>query len=170
MPQIIQCQRHAQEVGYPGLKRVVRVHERDEAVGERLGIRGERRELAVVAAPGGLTADRAVTVPLDDRDEVLPVQGGILDLRVRANKKGKRRGHHRTHQNTSYASAKKNVDSFAPEQTRLPVHKFVRDKRLRVQRGVGESCINQDTKETASLASCVLVLSPLTPARRKPET
>lgn len=77
--QVVQRQRHAQEVGYPGLQRVVRVDERNEAVGKRLCVRGERSELAVVATRG-LAAHQAVAVFLDDRDEILPVQGRVRDL------------------------------------------------------------------------------------------
>lgn len=77
--QVVQRQGHAQEVGHPRLERVVRVDEPNEIVGKRLRVRCERRELTFVATRG-LRA-QTVAVFLHDSDEVLPVQGRVLDLK-----------------------------------------------------------------------------------------
>lgn len=79
MSKVGQSQCHAQEVGHPRLQRVIRVNERHEAVRERLRVRRERCEFAVVAAARG-PAVQAVAVALDRRHEVLAIQGRVFDL------------------------------------------------------------------------------------------
>lgn len=78
MSQVVQRERHTQEVWHPRLQRVIRVDEPDEIIGKGLRVRGERRELTLVAARG--LGAQAGAVFLDDSDEVLPVQLRVLDL------------------------------------------------------------------------------------------